>query len=177
MGEPNEPGGGATELGVPVGDGARPPGHGNVLASPFAAHSGGQFVEPWMRRVRDVDDDTLAGLLKTLVGLRRIKLGVTAAAAVAGALVFGVLRVADPTYAALIYGTLAGIVGMPVFAIGTLAVRRLFLREAQRHGLARSTSTLVLTRAERRARFLPPWKGDEERIDLLLKAVREPDTA
>jgi hypothetical protein len=136
-----------------------------------------QFTEPWVRRVRDVDDHVLAGLLKTLVSLRRIKFGVTGAAAVAGALVFGFLRVDNIGYAALIYGTLAACVGMPVFAGGTLAVRRLFLREAQLHGLARSTSTLILTRAERRARFLAPWKGDEERIELLLKAVREPDTA
>lgn len=136
-----------------------------------------QFTEPWVRRVRDVDDHVLAGLLKTLVSLRRIKFGVTGAAAVAGALVFGFLRFDNIGYAALIYGTLAACVSMPVFAGGTLAVRRLFLREAQHHGLARSTSTLILTRAERRARFLAPWKDEEERIELLLKAVREPDTA
>lgn len=144
---------------------------------PFAAHSGAQFVEPWIRRVRDVDDHTLAGLLKTLVGLRRMKLGVSLATAVAGAFIFGTLHTDNPFYAALIYGTLATFVGMPVFAGGTLAVRRLFMKEARSQGLARSTSTLVLTRAERRARFLPPWKGEEERIDLLLQAVREPDTA
>lgn len=144
---------------------------------PFAAHSGGQFVEPWMRRVRDVDDDTLAGLLKNLIALRRLKFGVAGLAAVAGAFLFGVLRVDDAVYALLIYGTLAGVFGMPVFAGGTLAVRRLFLKEAQRQGLARSTSTLVLTRAERRARFMPFWKNDDEKIELLLKAVRDPDTA
>ena len=144
---------------------------------PFAAHSGGQFVEPWIRRVRDVDDHTLAGLLKTLVGLRRIKVAVTAVAAVAGAFVFGALHVDNPFYAALIYGTLATFVGMPVFAGGTLAVRRLFMKEARSQGLARSTSMLILTRAERRARFLPPWKGEEERIDVLLQAVRDADTA
>ncbi|HEY4221628.1 MAG TPA: hypothetical protein VGO62_09800 [Myxococcota bacterium] len=143
---------------------------------PFAAHSGQQFTQPWVRRVRDVDDHVLAGLLKTLVNLRRIKIGATAVAAVAGALVFGVLHVDNPFYTALIYATLAGFVGMPVFAGGTLAVRRLFLREAQTQGLARSTSTLILTRAERRARFLPPWTPEEERMDLLLQAVREPDT-
>lgn len=147
------------------------------LPQPFAAHSGGQFVEPWMRRVRDVDDDTLAGLLKTLVGLRRLKFAVAGAAALGGALLFGVLRIDDAGYAALIYATLAGVFGMPVFAGGSLAVRRLFLREAQRQGLARSTSTLVLTRAERRARFLPFWKKEEEKIELLLRAVRDPDTA
>ena len=147
------------------------------LPVPFAAHSGSQFVDPWVRRVRDVDEDVLAGLLKTLLGLRRIKLGVSAASAIAGAFIFGVLRLDNPYYAALIYGTLAAFVSMPVFAGGTLAVRRLFLREAQSHGLARSTSTLILTRAERRARFLPPWRGEEERLALLAKAVREPDEA
>jgi hypothetical protein len=145
--------------------------------SPFPAHSSAQFVEPWMRRVRDVDDDTLAGLLKTLLGLRRLKWAVAGGAAVAGALLFGLLPIQDPVYAALIYGTLAGIVGLPVFAGGTLAVRRLFLQEARRQGIARSTSTLILIRAERKARFLPPWKGEDARIELLLQAVREPDTA
>ena len=145
--------------------------------TPFAAHSGAQFVEPWVRRVRDVDDLTLAGLLKTLISLRRLKMAVAGGAALCGAFVFGILPIANPAYAALIYGTLAAFVGMPVFAGGTLAVRRLFLREAQRHGLARSTSTLILTRAERRARFLPPWKGEEERIETLLRAVREADVA
>ena len=41
------------------------------LPTSFAAASGGAFIEPWIRRVRDVDDDTLAGLLRTLVGLRQ----------------------------------------------------------------------------------------------------------
>lgn len=147
------------------------------LPQPFAVHSGGQFVEPWMRRVRDVDDDTLAGLLKTLVGLRRLKLAVAGLAATGGALLFGVLDLENVGYAALIYGTLAGVFGLPVFAGGSLAVRRLFLQEAQRQGLARSTSTLVLTRAERRARFLPFWKPEDEKIELLLRAVRDPDVA
>jgi hypothetical protein len=147
------------------------------LPQPFAAHSGGQFIEPWMRRVRDVDDDTLAGLLKTLVGLRRLKLAVAGGAAAVGALVFGWMQIDNALYAALIYGTLAACVGLPVFATGSLAVRRLFLQEAQRQGLARSTSTLVLTRAERRARFLAPWKGEDEKIELLLRAVRDPDLA
>lgn len=144
---------------------------------PVAAHSGGQFIEPWMRRVRDVDDDTLAGLLKTLVTLRRLKLAVAGGAALTGALLWGFMEIANPLYAVLIYGTLAACVGLPVFAGGSLAVRRLFLQEAQRQGLARSTSTLVLTRAERRARFLSPWKGEDEKIELLLQAVRDPDLA
>ena len=78
------------------------------LPDPFAAHSQGQFAEPWLRRVRDVDDDTLAGLLKTLVGLRRLRLGATAFAAVAGALVFGLL---DTPYAILIHATLGRVFG------------------------------------------------------------------
>lgn len=130
-----------------------------------------------MRRVRDVDDDTLAGLLKTLVSLRRLKLAVAGGAAALGALVFGFMQIDNALYAALIYGTLAACVGLPVFATGSLAVRRLFLQEAQRQGLAHSTSTLVLTRAERRARFLAPWKGEDEKIELLLRAVRDPDMA
>lgn len=144
---------------------------------PVAAHPGGRFTEPWMRRVRDVDDDTLADLLKTLVMLRRLKLAVAAAAALAGALVWGFMDIENPLYAVLVYGTLATCVGLPVFASGSLAVRRLFLQEARRQGLARSTSTLVLTRAERRARFLSPWQSAEAKIELLLQAVRDPDRA
>jgi hypothetical protein len=147
-----------------------------ALPVPFAAHSGAQFVEPWARRVRDVDDDTLAGLLKTLVGLRRLKFGVTGACAAAGALVFGLVKT-GLVEALLIHGTLAAFVALPVFAGGSLAVRRLFLREARRHGLSKSASMLVLTRAERRARCLLPWRRDEQKVELLLRAVREPDIA
>ena len=50
-------------------------------------------------------------------------------------------------------------------------------RVGQRQGLAKSTSTLVLTCAERRARLLLPWKSEDEKIDLLLQAVRDPDLA
>lgn len=143
---------------------------------PFAAHSGGQFVEPWLRRVREVDDHTLAGLLKTLVGLRRLKYGVTSVAAVAGSLIFGIIDAA-PLYALLIHSTLAAFVALPVFGSGSLAVRRLFLREARRQGVSKSASMLILTRAERRARFLSPWRKDDDKLDALLRAVREPDEA
>jgi hypothetical protein len=149
----------------------------DVALTPFAAHSGGAFVEPWMRRVRDVDDDTLAGLLKTLVALRRIKLAIAVTGAVGGALLFGLLSTQNPLHAILIHLTLATFVGMPAFAGGTLAVRRLFLRESRQHGLSLSASQLVLTRAERKARFLPPWTGEEARIEVLLRAVRDPDEA
>jgi hypothetical protein len=148
-----------------------------ALALPFAAGSGAQFSDPWVRRVRDIDDHTLAGLLRTLVGLRRLKLGVAALTGVLGAFVFGLLEVANPIYAMLIYGTLAAMVGLPIFAVSSLSVRRLFLREGQRHGLSRSASMLVLTRAERRARMLAPWKRDDEKVELLLRAVRDPDVA
>jgi hypothetical protein len=77
----------------------------------------------------------------------------------------------------LMYGTLAAMVGLPVFAISSLSVRRLFLREGQRHGLSRSAAMLILTRAERRARMLAPWRGTDEKIEALLRAVRDPDTA
>jgi hypothetical protein len=146
-------------------------------ASAFAAHSGAAFSEPWVRRVRDVDDHTLAGLLRTLVSLRRLKFAVAIAGCLLGALVFGGMNAPNPIYALLIYGTLAGAVGMPIFAISSLSVRRLFLKEGARHGLTRSASMLILTRAERRARLLAPWKSADDKIELLLKAVREPDTA
>lgn len=142
----------------------------------FAPQSKGQFTEPWHKRVREVDDDTVAGLLSQLIFLRRMRTAVAVACCVVGALVFGSLNV-HGLYALLIYGTLAAMVGMPVFAIGSLSVRRLFLREARLQGLSRSAAMLVLTRAERGARFLAPWKGTEAQIDALLKAVREPDTA
>jgi hypothetical protein len=142
----------------------------------FASHSSAQFREPWLRRVRDVDDDTVAGLLQQLLQLRRLRNAVAAGCSVAGMGVFGLLDVAG-LYALLIYGTLAATVGMPVFAVGSLSVRRLFLRESERQGLSNSAAMLVLTRAERRARFLAPWRSDEQKIAALLAAVREPDTA
>lgn len=143
----------------------------------MAAHSNGQFVEPWILRVRDVDDDMLAGLLRSLLLLRRLKFAVAAGAAVLGGLLFGVLNLDDATYALLIYATLAGVCALPVFAGGTLAVRRLFRIEAESQGIARSASTLILTRAERRARFLAPWRAEDTKIELLMEAVREPDRA
>lgn len=144
------------------------------VPQPFAAHSQGQFVEPWLRRVRDVDDDTLAGLLKTLVALRRLRLGATAFAAIGGALVFGVL---DTPYAIIIHATLAAFTALPVFSVGSLAIMRLFLKETRRAGLSPSAGVLVLTRAQRRARLLAPWHGDDATVELLLKAVRDPDLA
>ncbi len=152
-------------------------GGSNLPTLSSAAQSQALFVEPWYRRVRDIDDDTLAGLLKLLLQLRRMKLGVAGVGAVAGGLLFGLLQIDDPLYALLIYGTLATIMGLPLFAGGSLAVRRLFLAEGRRHGLSKSASTLILTRAERRARFLSPFKSEDARIELLLQAVREPDLA
>ncbi len=150
--------------------------HALLEATPFAPQSQDQFVEPWHRRVREVDDDTVAGLLQQLVMLRRLRNLVALACCAAGVAIFGLLDVRG-LYAVLIYGVLAATVGMPVFAIGSLSVRRLFLKEARRQGLSTSAAVLILTRAERKARFLAPWKPEEQKIDALLSAVREPDTA
>ena len=144
--------------------------------TPFAPLSQGQFIEPWHKRVRDVDDLTVAGLVQQLIGLRRLRNVVAAVSCVGGMMVFGQLQIAG-VYALLIYGVLAAMVGLPVFAIGSLSVRRLFLREARNQGLSPSAAMLVLTRAERAARFLRPWWATEKKIAALLAAVREPDTA
>lgn len=143
----------------------------------MAPQSNAAFVEPWLRRVRDVDDDTLAGLLSQLIGLRRLRNAVAAVCCVLGMSVFGVIGSVPLAYMALIYGVLAVTVGFPVFAIGSLSVRRLFLKEAQAQGLSRAASMLVLTRAERRARLLAPWQGMDKKVDALMKAVRDPDEA
>lgn len=143
----------------------------------MAPQSNAAFVEPWLRRVRDVDDDTLAGLLSQLIGLRRLRNAVAAVCCVLGMSVFGVIGSAPLAWMALIYGVLAVTVGFPVFAIGSLSVRRLFLKEAQAQGLSRAASMLVLTRAERRARLLAPWQGMDKKVDALMKAVRDPDEA
>lgn len=147
-----------------------------VEPTSFAPHSKGQFREPWLRRVRDVDDDTVAGLLQQLLSLRRLRNTVAAVASIAGMGIFGLLEV-HGVYALLIYGTLAAAVGTPVFAIGSLSVRHLFLRESLAQGLSPAAAMLVFTRAERRARFLAPWRGDDDKIAALLAAVREPDSA
>ncbi|MCC7072783.1 MAG: hypothetical protein IT383_15760 [Deltaproteobacteria bacterium] len=144
------------------------------LPDPFAPGQKGRFVEPWLIRVRDVDDHTLTGLLKTLVQLRRIRNVATAAAALGGSLVFGLL---ESPYALLIHATLAAFTALPVFAMGSLAIMRLFLKDARRSGLSKSAGVLVLTRAQRRARTLAPWQGEDAAVELLRKAVRDPDTA
>ena len=143
----------------------------------FAPQSNTTVVEPWLRRVRDVDDDTLAGLLHQLISLRRLRNGVAAICCAVGMSVFGVLQGLPTIYMLLVYAVLAVTVGFPVFAIGSLSVRRLFLREAQAQGLSRAAAMLVLTRAERRARLLAPWKGTETKVTDLMKAVRDPDEA
>ena len=93
-----------------------------------------------------------------------------------GLAAFGALSISG-LYLALIYSVLAFSVGMPVFAIGSLSVRRLFLREAAQQGLSRAASMLVLTRAERRARWMSPVSSTETKITALMQAVRDPDTA
>jgi hypothetical protein len=143
----------------------------------FAPQSNATFVEPWLRRVRDVDDDTLAGLLHQLIGLRRLRNVVAAVCCAVGMSVFGALQGLPALYMLLVYAVLAVTVGFPVFAIGSLSVRRLFMREAQAQGLSRAAAILVLTRAERRARLLAPWQGTESKVDELIKAVRDPDEA
>lgn len=151
-------------------------GGGALLAIPantaFAPGSGSTFTEAWIRRVCEVDDATLSSLMRLLVQLRRMKHALAAVGFFGGALMFGKLGIADPLYAALIYGTLAAVTGLPTLAVGTLAVRRLFLKEARRLGLSRSTALLVLTRAERKARFLHPMQRTETRVAKLMRAVR-----
>ena len=146
------------------------------LETAMAPQSNCKFIEPWLRRVREVDDDTLAGLLQQLVGLRRLRNFVAVVCCAVGIGVFGVLNTSG-LYLALIYGVLAFSLGMPVFAVGSLSVRRLFLREAGQQGLSRAASMLVLTRAERRARWLLPFGSTEKKIEALMQAVRDPDTA
>ena len=143
----------------------------------MAPQSNATFVEPWLRRVRDVDDDTLAGLLSQLISLRRLRNAVAAVCCAVGMSVFGLMQGLPLAYMLLIYGVLAVTVGFPVFAIGSLSVRRLFLREAGAQGLSRAASMLVLTRAERRARLLAPWQDIDAKVDALMKAVRDPDEA
>lgn len=147
-----------------------------LRATSFVPTSNTTFREPWLRRVRDVDDDTLAGLLQQLLGLRRLRNAVATVCSVLGVLAFGALNTGG-LYQLLMYGILAVSVGMPVFAVGSLSVRRLFLREAQQQGLSTAASMLVLTRAERRARWLLPLQPQEKSIAALMHAVRDPDTA
>jgi len=115
--------------------------------------------------------------VRTLVQLRRIKFGLTGVGFVGGAFVFGVLPLQSWVHMALIYGTLSLLVGMPVMATSTLAVRRLFLKEGQRQGLSRSAAMLVLTRAERQARHLRPFLSFEAKVERLKEAVRDWDRA
>ncbi|HEY1098020.1 MAG TPA: hypothetical protein VGF99_03790 [Myxococcota bacterium] len=147
-----------------------------AASSSFASTSEAKFIEPWLRRVRDVDDDTLAGLMQQLLALRRMRNVVATICCGVGIAAFGALHTSG-LYLLLIYAVLAFAVGMPVFAIGSLSVRRLFLREAGQQGLSKAASMLVLTRAERRARWLSPASSTETKIDELMKAVRDPDTA
>lgn len=143
----------------------------------FAPSSRGAFLEASYRRVREVDDATMSHLLRLLLRLRRIKHALAGLGFVGGGFLFGVISVGNPLYALMLHATLAAMVGLPTLATGTLAVRRIFLKEAQRLGLSRSTAMLLLTRAERRARFMPPVGTADERVEQLVRAVREWDRA
>ncbi len=149
----------------------------DAVTEAFSAGTMTAYSEPWLKRVRDVDDDTLDPLLRFLVALRRIRGTVTLTALVGGALAFGIPRIDASLAALMIYGTLALTFAMPVHAVGALGVRRLFLREARRHGLSRSASLLLLTRAERRARHLFPILPMATVTAKLREAVRDPDRA
>lgn len=147
-----------------------------ALTTAFAPSSRGAFQEAWFRQVREVDDATMSHLMRLLLRLRRIKHVLGAVGFTAGAMAFGVLPVDLPT-AVLLHGTLAAMLGFPTLAAGTLAVRRIFLKEAQRLGLSRSTAMLLLTRAERRARFMLPGADVDERVEQLIRAVHSWDEA
>jgi hypothetical protein len=149
----------------------------HALATAFAPSSRGQFVDAWYRRVREVDDATMENLMRLLLRVRRIKHGLAAFAFVGGGMLFGLVPTDNPIYAFLIYATLACMLGMPTLATGTLAVRRIFLKEARRLGLSKSTAMLLLTRAERRARFQRPFVPADDRVEQLVEAVRDWDEA
>ena len=144
---------------------------------PTAPGPRGAFVDPWFRRVCEVDAGTLEELVRDLVHLRRIKFGIATLMFVGGACMFGGLQVDNLAYRALIHGTLACIVGMPALATGSLAVRHLFLKAAGRHGLSRTSSMLILTRAERTARHLPPLLGIDDLVQRICEEVRDWDKA
>ena len=67
-----------------------------VAASAFSAGTMTSFSEPWIQRVRDIDDDTMDPLLRTLLLLRRIRWWVTTVATLFGAFRFGTPTL-DPT--------------------------------------------------------------------------------
>lgn len=159
----------------------RPPGRealSLVMATTAAASSRAAFFDPRFRRVRDVDDATMSHLLRLLLRLRRIKHALAASGFLGGAVWSAGLPLADPLHAFLFQATFASMVGMPALGTGTLAVRRIFLRESVRLGLSRSAALLLLTRAERRERLRPvPARRTEERVELLLSSVRAWDEA
>lgn len=154
-----------------------PPQVETEVLSSFAPGSRDAFLEARYRRVREVDDATMTHLLRLLLRLRRIKHVLALVAFVGGAFVFGAIPVENPLYALLLHGTLAAMVGLPTLATGTLAVRRIFLKEARGLGLSASTAMLLLTRAERRARFLVFSTDADARVEQLLRVVRAWDEA
>ncbi len=130
-----------------------------------------------MRRVREVDDATLDDLLATLVNLRRIKLGLGVAGFFGGMFAFGILPLESWLHMVLIYGTLAMLGMLPAMGIGSLAVRRLFLKDATSRGLSSSAAMLVLTRANRKARHMLPLLSCDTQVERLHEAVRDWDRA
>ncbi|MCP4498910.1 MAG: hypothetical protein GY822_02955 [Deltaproteobacteria bacterium] len=136
-----------------------------------------QFQEPWMHRAREVDDDTLDFLMTHLVQLHQTKYANSTFGFFGGMFLLGVPNFSHGWVSLLVYGTLAAVVGMPAFAVGSLSVRRLFLREAKEHGLSSSAAMLLLTRAERKALSLRPFLPRDKAQRLLIEAVREPDKA
>lgn len=145
--------------------------------SPGAPGTRSTYLEPWMRRVRDIDDATLDDLLATLVNLRRIKVGLGVTGFFGGMFAFGVLPLDSWLHMILIYGTLAMLGALPAMGIGSLAVRRLFLKDARSRGLSPSAAMLVLTRANRKARHMLPVVRTDAQVERLHEAVRDWDQA
>jgi hypothetical protein len=165
----------AAEALVPVQDAAEL--SDDDVVSPGAPGTRSTYLEPWMRRVREVDDATLDDLLATLVNLRRIKLGLGALGFFGGMFSLGILPLESWLHMVLIYGTLAMLGTLPAMGIGSLAVRRLFLKDARSRGLSASAAMLVLTRANRKARHMLPVLGTETQVERLHEAVRDWDRA
>jgi hypothetical protein len=149
----------------------------DVTENAMAIHPQASFDAPRVNRVHEVEDETLASLMKWLLSLRRMKNAVALSAFGFGAFLCGFIETDRLLYTALIYATMGGVTLMPALAIGSLGVRRLFLKEARAMGLSRSTALLLLTRAERRARTLSPFVSGEEKLKALGEAVRQWDEA
>ena len=129
---------------------------------------------PRYHMFNQLEHRAVEGLIGYLMLLRRIRFYLMIIVSTLVGLVFFPFHVNFAMVYKLIMGlSLTGSVAFFVGAVSTLAIRHLFLKEAAMQGCSQTTAILMMLFAERRARTLLFVLSREERMEHMIRAVRE----